>query len=148
MKVKKQELGIAGLILLSSQLLRIIPRLSPGSTLLIGIIGVTTYLTYKNHLEIKESLIATSTFILSGLSISTVSKTLFYDKLCTTAKSMDAANTEVGSIISEEQACQSIFEIFIRLTNQGLIRGWKFWATTLFLAITSVHLYRRFTGQK
>lgn len=147
MRARKKELGIAALILFSSQLLRIIPSLSPGSILLIGIIGATTYLTYKNHLKIKESLLATSTFILSGLGISAVSKTLFYDKLCSTAKSMNAANTEIGSIISEEQACQTTFELFLRLTNQGLIRGWKFWITTLLLATTSIYLYRKFSGQ-
>ncbi len=150
MEINRQDLAVhLAVIILFPAASTLISR-SSGTAFLLSLIVILGYDIYRNILTVKETAIAAGTFIVSGLTISAISKVLVYSELCNLAGSAtetgttDAAGGAINALPSSKEVCLSIPEIFIQNITYNPVATASFWIPTIAISAAAVYIYRKY----
>lgn len=110
---------------------------------LLSLICATAYLLYEGVLNLKETVLATGAFTVSGLIIAYAAKKIIYNSLCETSKNLSG---QMNSVLTGEQACKSVSDIFFAALKSGPAESWQFWIFAVAASVLSILLYRKYKG--
>lgn len=116
---------------------------SQGLAFLVSIVALVAYEIYEETVNVKEALMFSISFIITGLMMSAAAKVLIYNNLCEISRS--ATSSEMSTVLSSQDACLSLLEIFVRNISVNPIRNWYFWIANIAVAITVLGIYRRYS---
>lgn len=130
--------AIFSLIIILGLLNFLILNLPQGLVLLTSLAAAVIYLTYERTLDIFETGLSTAVFIFTGLVISVITKNIETD-ICRTARAIEDLNG--GNPLPEQQACRSVFEIWVDFLSSNPYNAWEFWSISLAASVGSIQVY-------
>jgi len=143
METKQKDLAAHIAVIVLFQAVSSLISRSSGTAFLISLIVILAYDTYRNILTLKETAVAFTAFLLSGLGISGISKVFVYSKLCDLSGSMGETGG-MNALPSSTDACLTIPEIFLNNITYNPVAAASFWIPTLAISAGAVYIYRNY----
>lgn len=116
---------------------------SQGTAFFFSLVALLVYELHEKTVNIKEALLGITSFAVTGLIISVAAKALIYDNLCEISR--NATSSGMKSIMTSQNTCLSVLEIWMQNISANPIKTWYFWAANVAVAVASVYLYRTYS---